>query len=196
MRVDWREVAVGITLDQTAHIEEQAFLTLTAQQAVVDAQAELVVAAFDEDVGLGKAVLVHVPADDGRELAAAGGMVVVFRMYPAVGTEAFFLRVVSHVAGLDQHQPLAVLGEGSVPVRRDHRAAAAVVERKRAEMLADHDDRLALVFVGTESARGQYLAWLETKRLDVIVEAGNEAAVAERGAVEAEVIDQFLDIGG
>ena len=46
MRVGWCEVAVGITRDQTAHIEEQAFLTLSAQQAVVDAQAQLVIAAF------------------------------------------------------------------------------------------------------------------------------------------------------
>ncbi|WP_157860940.1 hypothetical protein [Bradyrhizobium viridifuturi] len=56
------------------------------------------------------------------------------------------------MAGLDQHQVLAVMGIRPMAVDRDLAADPSMVERKRSEMLGQQHDRIALALIGAKGA--------------------------------------------
>ena len=58
------------------------------------------------------------------------------------------------MAGLDDDQILTVMRVRSVSIRRDLASDAAMVERKRTEMLHQENDGIALRFVGKNAREG------------------------------------------
>ena len=67
------------------------------------------------------------------------------------------------MAGLDDHQVLAMLRMRAVTIGRDNPAHHAVIEGKGPEMLGNQDDREALAFIGTKGTRRHDLACLESE---------------------------------
>jgi putative ubiquitin-RnfH superfamily antitoxin RatB of RatAB toxin-antitoxin module len=90
------------------------------------------------------------------QLAAIGAEAAALGARAPVDAEATAIGVITNVARLDDDEILAVGGVRAVAIDRNLAADPAMIERKRAEMLGDQDDGIALAFVGTERPRRQH----------------------------------------
>ena len=66
-------------------------------------------------------------------------------------------RIVADMAGLDDHQILAVVGGRAMPVSGDDAADPTMIEWKDAEVFGDQDNGITLILVRTESLEGMML---------------------------------------
>jgi hypothetical protein len=115
-------------------------------------------------------VFLAVPVHDPAELAAIVAEAAAFRALAPVDAEAASVGVISHMGGLDDDEVLAVMGVGTVPVDGHLAADPAMIEGKRAKMLGDHHDRIALALVRAERPRRHHAASLEPQGTAEIVE--------------------------
>src|SRR5210317_704887 len=103
-----------------------------------------------------------------------------------VHAELLCLRIVAHMAGLNDYQILAMSGIRTVSGRGYDPSDPAMIERKDAEVFGNYNDRVALTFIGTEGTRGHDFPWLETQRLAPVIQARHEQVITHHPVMDLE----------
>ena len=80
-------------------------------------------------------------------------MAKVLHLQPAVDPELARLRLVAHMAGLNDRQVLAVVGVRAMAVGGHDAPHHAMVERERTKMFGDQNNGKALILIRTKSPR-------------------------------------------
>ncbi len=119
----------------------------------------------------------------------------IFALDAPVNAKHAALRIITHMAGVNDHHVLPVLGVGRVAIGGNDAADLAMIERKYAKVFADENDRIALVFIRAKRPRGHDLARGETQRFAQIIQTGNETAVAQHHISDVKISHQGADIG-
>ncbi len=96
-------------------------------------------------------------------------------------------RIVTDVAGLDDHQILAVVGVSTMPVSGNDAADPTMIEREGAEVFGDQDSGLALIFVRTESHRRHDPTRFESIGSAQVVETRDKYAIAHHLFIDLEI---------
>ena len=143
---------------------------------------------------LGELVFVAIPVEYLAHLTAAGAAFLVGGLQASVSAELAGLWIITHMAGLNDQQVLAVSGMWAVASIGDDTADAAMIERKDAEMLADHDDRVTLAFIGTESAGRHDFAGFKSQRFAPVIDTGDKQVIPHHPALYLETSDKLYHI--
>ncbi len=177
-------------VDERIKAGEQPRLAVGVQELIIDDDHVVAVEMGKGDVLPGKGVLLPIPAQHPLDLAAGRALDAIFRLKTAVDAEPVLFGIIPDVAGLDEGQILPVVGVGSVPARGHDAPHPAVVERKRAEMLGDQDDRKPLALVRTEGPGRHDPARLETIGPAQVVKPRNKIAVPHQPVADLKIAHQ------
>ena len=131
-------------------MEEQAFRTMRIEQRIVDEQSWRAVELAELHINAGVFVFLLIPLQHGRQFAAIGADPPIRRTLATIDAEAPPLCIVADVAGLNDHEILPVMRMRAMAVGRHLASHSAMVERKRAEMLRQQNDRISLALVRAE----------------------------------------------
>src|SRR6202021_1968287 len=167
----------------------QALVTSFIEELVVDEHGRHALDAAAQQGIAGLLVFMLIPMQHRAHLAATVAELAAGGARALVDAEPSGLGVVADMAGLDDDQVLAVMRMRPMAVDRDLAADPAVVEGKRAEMLRQQNDRIALAFVRAERPRRHHPLALETQGKAVIVQPRHEMAVAHRAVAKLQVLD-------
>src|SRR5262249_32085380 len=150
----------------------------------------------EKHIGAGILVFLAVPGHDRAKLSTAVPVRLAGSETPLVDAEALALRVVAHVARMNDDEIVAMIGVRSMAGGRDLAAGAGVVEWKSAEVLCDQNGGVALALVGAKCARRHDVAAAEAERETKIVKPRRELAVADGHAADFHVAHDRRIPGG
>ena len=177
----------GRPVDQPVQIQKQALGAVKIEEMVVDEYGGLSRDQPDAYVGASVVVLLPIPLHHRAQLAATVTEFAAGGKEPLVDTKAAVPGVVAHVAGVNDHEILAMVGVRRMAVGRDLAADATVVERECAEVLGDQDGWIALTLVGAKSPRWHHPAAPEAERETEIIEPRYELAVTYSHSVYLQI---------
>ena len=98
----------------------------------------------------GKFEFILIPVQHITDRAAVGGVFMMFSLQPAVNAEHPGIGFITDMARLYDDHVLAVVCVWTVPVGSDDAANTAMIEWKRAKVLGNKNDGIALVLVRAE----------------------------------------------
>ena len=93
-------------------------------------------------------------------------------------------RIVTDVAGLDDHQIFAVVGVSAMPVSGDDAADPTMIEWEDAEVFGDQDSGIALILVRTESPGRHDPSRFKSIGSAQVVETRDKYAIAHHSFID------------
>ena len=101
----------------------------------------------DGDIAAGKFVFTQIPVNRGMNFAAVAGAAVVSGLNTPVRAKGISFRVITDMAGMDNHQIFTVMGVRAMTVTRHNAADLSMIKGEGTEMLCQQNDRVALAFI-------------------------------------------------
>ena len=132
-------------------MQKQPLGALRIEEVVVDEDGRPTRDQPQSQVGAG-VIVVPVPLHHPAQFPAVVAEPVGRGREPLVDAEALARGIVADVAGMDDHEILAMIRVRRVAVGGHLAADAAVIEGKGTEVLGDQDGRIALALIRTKGA--------------------------------------------
>jgi hypothetical protein len=150
-----------IHLYQSLWLLEQALAAPLIQQEIVNDHCTGAIPPAEKDIPSRKGVFIQIPVEQTAYLATGIRAFMHLGLQPVIGTESLNFRVKPYIAGLNDHQVLAMFRMRTMAIGRDDTPHHAVIEGEGPKVHGDKEGRVSVAFIGTRCTQRHGLACLE-----------------------------------